>query len=1064
MTDISSPENDLAVPLVSVICRTTNRVLLAEAIASVANQTYHPLELILVDATGKGVRETGLSSQDILIRTVNTGAPLKRAQAANAGLDIVQGKFCMFLDEDDWIAADHISNLVSFLQNQNDVRAAYSSTQIAELNGTLVDAFFEHSFDPVLLMRDNYIPIHAMVFDTSLIKEGCRFDESFENYEDWDFWIQLSRLTKFQHIEKLTAFYRQGGGSDTAITDNLLRYTADHPAGKARAELYEKWRNIWSGYDLNQLIGSLADNEELNRLATILKDRDTRIETLNDSNNNLSQSNNNLRQMLSQSSNQVDESEAKLAQAERDFAVSKWHQDQHIRELKSSLEKIYSSFSWRAMKPYRHFEKLINGLILHPVKRRIHFFRYGSELALSNSTTSSNSNGPKTPPPSEIDQEELKLKYRKNAETNLTNFLREKQKLAFPTTDKPKVSILLVLFDQAPLTLLCLESIAKFAPDPYEVIIVDNASGDETKELLSNISNISLIENNENLGFVAAVNQGISECRSEFTLLLNNDALLHIHSIASALNTLETVPDTGAVGGRILLLDGSLQEAGSIIFNDGSCLGYGRHQNPEDPEFLFRRPVDYCSGAFLLFATTLFREMGGFDIDYAPAYYEDSDFCVRLQKSGLNVVYDPDAVITHYEFASSGGQSKASELQRKHREIFSLKHKEFLQNKSAPLAESLLTARSANHYKNILIIDDRVPHSNLGSGYPRCKQIITILANNNLNLSLYPLQFPNEEWYDTYQSVPRNIEVLLNYGITRLEEFLINRIEFYDYIIVSRIHNMIAFNQAIKSIPELVTRVKLIYDAEAVTAPRDITYRELNGEKVTEEEKYRLVEKEIAIAELADSIICVSNKEANLYNSHGYNNTLVLGHSIDINPTPTEFEQRKNLLFVGALRDEDSPNVDSLHWFIREVFPIIVKKVPEIQLLIIGDNIAPSLADLEEINIVFFGRLNDINQHYDACRLFIAPTRFAAGIPHKVHEAASFGIPCVTTTLLAEQLDWQDGEQLMAADSAETFADKCLELYHNEDLWHSIRNNALKSVSDDCSPGQFRRQLLALFE
>jgi hypothetical protein len=112
---------------------------------------------------------------------------------------------------------------------------------MAELNGSLIGTFFEHAFDPVLLMRDNYIPIHAMVFDTSLIKEGCRFDESFNNYEDWDFWLQLSRYTAFHHIGKLTAFYRRGGESDTAITDNKHRYSDDHPAGKARAALYEKW-------------------------------------------------------------------------------------------------------------------------------------------------------------------------------------------------------------------------------------------------------------------------------------------------------------------------------------------------------------------------------------------------------------------------------------------------------------------------------------------------------------------------------------------------------------------------------------------------------------------------------------------------------------------------------------------------------------------------------------------------------------------------------------------------------------------------------------------------------
>jgi glycosyltransferase involved in cell wall biosynthesis len=312
--------------------------------------------------------------------------------------------------------------------------------------------------------------------------------------------------------------------------------------------------------------------------------------------------------------------------------------------------------------------------------------------------------------------------------------------------------------------------------------------------------------------------------------------------------------------------------------------------------------------------------------------------------------------------------------------------------------------------------------------------------------------------------VPKIVEVLLDYGLTRLEEFLISRIGFYDFIVVSRIHNMTAFNQVIKSMPDLLSTAKLIYDAEAVTAPREIICRELNGELVTEDEKYRLVEEEISIASLADSIICVSEKEAELYKTHGHSNTLVLGHSININPTPMEFGQRKDLLFVGALRDENSPNVDSLHWFVKEVFPLIVEKVPAIRLLVVGDNLAPSLSNLQDRNIEFLGRLNNISNYYDACRLFIAPTRFAAGIPHKVHEAASFGLPCVTTTLLAEQLDWQDGKQLLAADSAELFAEKCLKLYSDTALWQSIRSNAIKSVEDDCSSEKFSDHLLKLFE
>ena len=114
-------------------------------------------------------------------------------------------------------------------------------------------------------------------------------------------------------------------------------------------------------------------------------------------------------------------------------------------------------------------------------------------------------------------------------------------------------------------------------------------------------------------------------------LLLNNDAqLLPGRRRGGTGEPSRGDPSIGAVGGRVILSDGTLQEAGSIVWNDGTCLGYGRGRSPNDPEFMFRRDVDYCSGAFLLTPTALFRRLGGFDERYAPAYYEETDYCVRL--------------------------------------------------------------------------------------------------------------------------------------------------------------------------------------------------------------------------------------------------------------------------------------------------------------------------------------------------------------------------------------------------------------------------------------------------
>ena len=145
------------------------------------------------------------------------------------------------------------------------------------------------------------------------------------------------------------------------------------------------------------------------------------------------------------------------------------------------------------------------------------------------------------------------------------------------------------------------------------------------------------------------------------------------------------------------------------------------------------------------------------------------------------------------------------------------------------------------------------------------------------------------------------------------------------------------------------------------------------------------------------------------------------------------------------------------------VFPLIERAIPDIRLNVVGDNSASSLATIGKDNIHFTGRLDSIEEMYNSCRVFIAPTRFAAGIPHKIHEAAAKGLPSVTTALLAKQLGWQDGRELLVGDTAEEYAAQCIKLYRNETLWQDVRDAGLTAIAEDCSQETFRENLAGLF-
>jgi len=719
----------------------------------------------------------------------------------------------------------------------------------------------------------------------------------------------------------------------------------------------------------------------------------------------------------------------------------------HAGRLQNALDMVENSIFWRMTYPLRW---LRNAIIPGAEKPRPNTKPAADQLPAQEEALIES-------------QHREKQRLDNSAKAALAKFLAGSERLQFEKPEAPLLSIVLVFYQQAHLSFLCLQSLLEYANVSYELIIVDNNSTDATTDLLDAIDGASVIRNTENLGFVKAVNQAADAATGDYILLLNNDALIERDSLTNALAVIDGDDSVGAVGAKIKLLDGSTQEAGSIIWNDGACLGYGRGKSPQSYEFMYQRDVDYCSGAFLLFRRSSFEALDGFDLDYAPAYYEESDFCIRLQKQGKRIVYVPNSQITHYEFASSGGLTGATKLQAEHREVLCAKHADFLSGQFANDSANILRARTRNNFPNILVIDDRVPHPSLGAGYPRCSNLLYELSKMDFNISFYPLLFPEEKWEDVYTTLPNNIEVILDCGHDELISFLDARKDFYQFVVVSRVHNMEFFNHCLSLDPDLLGEAKIIYDAEAVSAPREILRMGFLGEVLSTEDQQELIHKELEQSKLAEKIVAVSNNEAEIFKHHGYKNTIVLGHTIASEPGSNHFKQRDGLLFVGALRDEGSPNVDSLLWFLINVFPLLEQAIPGIQLNVVGDNSAPSLATISKPSINFTGRLDSIDQMYNNCRVFIAPTRFAAGIPHKVHEAAAKGLPSVTTALLAKQLGWQDGKELLIADKPKDYAAQCIKLYQEEKLWADIRSAGLKAIVDDCSEETFRNNLAGLF-
>ncbi|HKX57644.1 MAG TPA: glycosyltransferase, partial [Xanthomonadales bacterium] len=259
---------------------------------------------------------------------------------------------------------------------------------------------------------------------------------------------------------------------------------------------------------------------------------------------------------------------------------------------------------------------------------------------------------------------------------------------SLPHSAQPLVSIIIPVFNKWAYTAACLRSLASSNNLPaLEVILLDDHSRDETAELAQQVNGLRYLRNSKNLGFVGSCNRGLEVARGEYTVLLNNDTQVLDGWLDALLETFEKFPDTGLAGAQLLYPDGSLQEAGGIIFNDGSGWNYGKHDDADKPEYHCVREVDYCSGACIMLRTAVFRELNGFDARYAPAYYEDTDLAFRVREAGLKVRYQPAARIIHFEGITSGTDlnSGAKRYQQVNRGKFLQRWEAVLKDYPAPI-------------------------------------------------------------------------------------------------------------------------------------------------------------------------------------------------------------------------------------------------------------------------------------------------------------------------------------------------------------------------------------------
>lgn len=639
------------------------------------------------------------------------------------------------------------------------------------------------------------------------------------------------------------------------------------------------------------------------------------------------------------------------------------------------------------------------------------------------------------------------------------------RKLDFSYHEKADISVIMLMHNNFSITLTALSSLRANFHGKIQLLLGDNHSTDDSQYIQNCLIGALVTRFPYNFGFGKACNELIKMVDAPIVIFLNNDIHLYPGAIDVLCQRLTSSDRIGAVGGKIVHPDGGLQEAGQIIWRDGTTSGYLRGEDPSLPEANFVRDVDYCSASMLAVKNSVLQELEGFSPLYYPAYYEDTDLCVRIIKAGYRIIYEPNAVVEHMEYCSSDPIVSNGLIQRNHR-LFVKEHADFLRYQHPRHSENVLIARQRKgQAKKILFIEDRVPLKYLGSGYVRSNDIIHQMAELGYEVTVYPINYFYPHLYQIYSSIPDTVEVLFNHTIEHLRDFLKERAGYYDVVWIGRTHNLNRIlpmmGEASRYLPQ-----SIILDTEVVATPRTRLHDKLLGREI-DQNFDEAIEEELSSARHCQEIVAVNEIDAGYIKNAGFDNVNILGHCIDLHKTTKPWKDRKNILFVGALHDDQSPNYDSLKWFLEKVMPILTEKMDESFFFSVVGYVNPSI-DISFLincpNVKFWGMVPDLTQLYDDHRVYVAPTRFAGGIPYKLHEAASYGIPIVASNILVEQLGWQDEKDILAAltDDPEFFASQIIRLYQTEVLWDQLRDNALNHIEQECDHQQFKKQLQAI--
>ncbi len=601
-------------------------------------------------------------------------------------------------------------------------------------------------------------------------------------------------------------------------------------------------------------------------------------------------------------------------------------------------------------------------------------------------------------------------------------------------SERPTVSVVIPVFNQLHHTVHCLWSLAQFRTEvPFEVIVVNDCSSDETREVLQLIPGLNVVDNEENSGFVVSCNNGAAAARGEYVVFLNNDTAVLDDWLDELVDVFHRFPTAGFVSSKLLYPDGSLQEAGCVVWDDGSAWNIGRDSDAARPEYNYLRDTHYGSGCSVMTPRKLFDELSGFDLEFKPGYYEDIDYAYRVRAAGRRVIYQPDSQLIHFEGRTGGTDlaSGAKKYQLVNRERFKQRWAEVL-TRQEPETTPVYKVDCEGASAHVLFIEPTTLTPDRDAGSAMSVNLIRALTRLRMKVTFVPSEnFVRDSRY-TPLLQREGVECLYRPYYESLADLFRERPDAWDYIFIARLH---CISEVFDEVRRANPSAKLIYQTIDLTFVRERRELELGLLEGSEETVNLKEETELEYIKACDKSIIVSSFERELLAARGLGDKVASMPLLSYDYPSPELGDRQGIMFIGGFRHR--PNVDAVRFLAEEIAPEVLEVDPSLVFYILGGDVPRDLLKLGSPNILFMGQIENPDSFFLSMRLSIAPLRYGAGIKGKVIQSIAAGLPCVGTALAAEGIGSAEETGLWLSETASDIAKGVLTLATDDQAWRT---------------------------